>query len=97
MLFSKSSGRGEAFRTLRASIHPLMYLVANQSLQKDIKTEKYKFRGGPPKTCKIDEVIEPEEFHALFESKLPMGVLIQPTPDNKPNSSVTIIRYVSVC
>ncbi|KAI5116284.1 hypothetical protein M0805_009935 [Coniferiporia weirii] len=58
------------------------------SLQKEVKTEKYKFRGGGDrKVCKIDEVIEVDEFHAIFDGK---GTLTQPTPMNKPTSTVTI-------
>lgn len=62
---------------------------------------------------KVDEILEPEEFDAIFRGKvfpscpsafairtlnsskfLVQGILIQPTPTNKPNSSVTIITYV---
>ncbi|KAH8118707.1 hypothetical protein DFH11DRAFT_1540827 [Phellopilus nigrolimitatus] len=60
------------------------------SLQKEVKTEKYKFRGGDPKECKIDEIIEVDDFHAIFDGK---GVLIQPTPTNKPTSTVTIKEF----
>ncbi|PAV21319.1 hypothetical protein PNOK_0394600 [Pyrrhoderma noxium] len=42
--------------------------------------------------CKIDEIIEPAEFDAIFKNK---GLLIQPTPYNKPTSTVTIIEFHS--
>ena len=51
-----------------------------------------KFQGAP-RTIKIDEVLEPDEFQSIFGGK---GTLIQPRPDNKPKSTVTIIEYVSL-
>ena len=66
---------------------------ASASLQREVKTEKYKFRGGEPKVCRIEEVIEEAEFHAIFDDK---GLQTQPTPSNKPTSTVTIKEFVSV-
>ncbi|THH11914.1 hypothetical protein EW145_g342 [Phellinidium pouzarii] len=46
------------------------------------------------KKVDIDEVVEAEdsEFHAIFDGK---GILIQPTPTNKPTSTVTIKEYTA--
>lgn len=63
------------------------------SLQKEVKTDKYKFRGEAPKSARIEEVIEEEEFHAIFDGK---GIQIQPTPDNKPSSTVIIKDFVGL-
>lgn len=68
----------------------LLNVLAYSSLKKECKSPSVKFQGSP-KTIKFDEVLEKTEFQALFMGK---GTLIQPTPDNKPGSSVTIIRYV---
>ena len=51
-----------------------------------------KFQGAP-RTIKIDEVLEPDEFQSIFGGK---GTLIQPRPDNKPKSTVTVVEYVSL-
>ena len=59
-------------------------------LKKECKSDNVKFQGSP-KTIKIDEVWEQSEFEAIFSGK---GTLIQPTPDNKPKSTVTIIYFV---
>ncbi|GBE80398.1 hypothetical protein SCP_0301130 [Sparassis crispa] len=48
---------------------------------------------GAPKTIKIEEVFELEEFNAIFTGK---GRLIQPTPENKPKSTMTIMNFVQV-
>ncbi|KAJ7160524.1 hypothetical protein C8R43DRAFT_1063769 [Mycena crocata] len=60
-------------------------------LKKECKAEGVKFQGSP-KTIKLDEVLEPAEFEALFGGK---GRLIQPTPQNKPKSAVTIIEFTT--
>jgi len=64
-----------------------------QRLKKECKTAECKFQGST-KTVKMDEVFEKEEFDALFKDS-GHGTLVQPTPDNKPNSTVTIINFVS--
>lgn len=46
---------------------------------------------GMSKTIKLEEVLENDEFQAIFGGK---GVLLQPTPENKPKSTVTIIEFV---
>ncbi|KAF9007855.1 hypothetical protein BDQ17DRAFT_1350092 [Cyathus striatus] len=43
-----------------------------------------------PKTVKFDEVFEHSEFENIFNGK---GVVTQPTPTNKPKSTVTIIEF----
>ena len=48
-----------------------------------------KFQGSD-KSVKFDEVLEKAEFDALFKGH---GTLIQPTPHNKPKSTVTIIEF----
>ncbi|KAL6298791.1 hypothetical protein BKA93DRAFT_830424 [Sparassis latifolia] len=48
---------------------------------------------GTPKMIKIEEVFELEEFNKIFMGK---GRLIQPTPENKPKSTVTIMDFVQV-
>ncbi|KAI1797210.1 hypothetical protein LXA43DRAFT_402133 [Ganoderma leucocontextum] len=60
-------------------------------LKKECKTEKCKFQGGS-KSIRIEEIMEYPEFEAIFMGK---GVLVQPTPTNKPKSTVTIIEYRS--
>jgi hypothetical protein len=60
-------------------------------LKKECKSDSLKFQGSP-KTIKFDEVLEQSEFETLFGGK---GVLVQPTPQNKPKSTVTIIEFVS--
>ncbi|EDR00684.1 uncharacterized protein LACBIDRAFT_333918 [Laccaria bicolor S238N-H82] len=58
-------------------------------LKKECKSDGLKFQGSP-KTIKIDEVWEQSEFEAIFSGQ---GTLIQPTPNNKPKSTVTIIHF----
>lgn len=60
-------------------------------LKKECKNESVKFQGSS-KTIKFDEVLEYDEFQSIFGGK---GTLIQPTPENKPKSTVTIIEFVS--
>ena len=60
------------------------------SLKKECKSEKVKFQG-IPRSVRIEEILEYADFEAIFMGK---GVLIQPTPSNKPKSSVTIIEFV---
>lgn len=60
------------------------------SLKKECKNEKCKFQGSS-KSIRIEEIMEYPEFEAIFMGK---GVLVQPTPTNKPKSTVTIIEYV---
>ncbi|PIL35662.1 hypothetical protein GSI_02392 [Ganoderma sinense ZZ0214-1] len=60
-------------------------------LKKECKSEKCKFQGSP-KSIRIEEIMEYPEFEAIFMGK---GTLIQPTPTNKPKSTVTIIEYRS--
>jgi hypothetical protein len=59
-------------------------------LKKECKKDTCKFQGSP-KTIKIEEVLQTAEFEAMFGGK---GNLIQPTPTNKPKSTVTIIEFV---
>jgi hypothetical protein len=59
-------------------------------LKKECKKDTCKFQGSP-KTIKIDEVLQTAEFEGMFGGK---GTLIQPTPTNKPKSTVTIIDFV---
>ena len=66
------------------------WLIARGRLKKECKSDSVKFQGAP-RTIKIDEVLEPDEFQSIFGGK---GTLIQPRPDNKPKSTVTIIEYV---
>ncbi|KAF7340480.1 hypothetical protein MVEN_01968300 [Mycena venus] len=58
-------------------------------LKKECKSDSVKFQGSV-KTIKFDEVLEQAEFDALFGGK---GHLVQPTPQNKPKSTVTIIEF----
>ncbi|TFY67070.1 hypothetical protein EVJ58_g1856 [Rhodofomes roseus] len=58
-------------------------------LKKECKSESVKFQG-TSKTIKFDEVLEYDEFQTIFGGK---GTLIQPTPENKPKSTVTIIEF----
>jgi len=60
-----------------------------ERLRKECKSDTVKFQGSP-KTIKFDEVYEQGDFELLFGGK---GLLIQPTPDNKPKSTVTIIHF----
>lgn len=60
-------------------------------MKKECKADGVKFQGGS-KTIKFDEVFEVAEFESLFNGK---GLLIQPTPTNKPKSTVTIMHFVS--
>ena len=59
-------------------------------LKKECKSDTVKLQGAP-KTIKFEEVFEPDEFQSIFGGK---GTLIQPRPDNKPRSIVTIIECV---
>jgi hypothetical protein len=59
-------------------------------LKKECKSDTVKFQGSS-KTIKFDEVYEQGEFELLYGGK---GLLIQPTPQNKPKSAVTIIHFV---
>lgn len=61
-------------------------------MKKECKSDDCKFQGDS-KTIKLDEVLEPSEFEAIFGGK---GLLIQPTPNNKPRSTVTIIEFVGI-
>ncbi|KAK0506477.1 hypothetical protein EDD18DRAFT_1304918 [Armillaria luteobubalina] len=58
-------------------------------IKKDCKSDTVKFQG-TSKTIKCDEIFEQAEFEGIFGGK---GVLIQPTPQNKPKSGVTIIHF----
>ncbi|KAJ7030200.1 hypothetical protein C8F04DRAFT_1222440 [Mycena alexandri] len=58
-------------------------------LKKECKSDSVKFQGSL-KTIKFDEVLEQAEFETLFGGK---GHLVQPTPQNKPKSVVTIIAF----
>ncbi|KAF9466998.1 hypothetical protein BDZ94DRAFT_1250277 [Collybia nuda] len=58
-------------------------------LKKECKADGVKFQG-LPKTIKFDELYEQPVFEALFSGK---GILIQPTPENKPKSAVTIMYF----
>lgn len=69
-----------------------MCLTAILDRLKECKNDSVKFQGAP-KTVKFEEVLEADEFHSIFGDK---GTLIQPRPDNKPKSTVTIIEYVSL-
>jgi hypothetical protein len=61
-------------------------------VKKECKSDTVKFQGShKSKTIKFDEVYEQGEFELLFGGK---GILIQPTPQNKPKSAVTIIHFV---
>jgi hypothetical protein len=59
-------------------------------LKKECKSDAVKFQGSV-KSIKFDEVLEQTEFETLFGGK---GRLVQPTPQNKPKSIVTIIELV---
>jgi len=71
------------------SVLPLTPLLLR--LKKECKSDAVKFQGSR-KTIKFDELLEKAEFDAIFLGK---GRLIQPTPQNKPKSTVTIIEYVT--
>ncbi|KZV68110.1 hypothetical protein PENSPDRAFT_634911 [Peniophora sp. CONT] len=58
-------------------------------LKKECKSADVKFQGSD-KSVKFDEVLEKPEFDTLFKGR---GTLIQPTPENKPKSTVTIIDF----
>ncbi|KAJ6568968.1 hypothetical protein B0H19DRAFT_1256659 [Mycena capillaripes] len=60
-------------------------------LKKECKSDSLKFQGSV-KSIKFDEVLELAEFETLFGGK---GHLVQPTPQNKPKSTVTIIEFNS--
>ncbi|EIN08891.1 hypothetical protein PUNSTDRAFT_86963 [Punctularia strigosozonata HHB-11173 SS5] len=63
------------------------------TLKKGCKSDTCKFQGSP-KTVKVDDVIDYDDFQAIFRPG-EIGTLIQPTPENKPKSTVTIIHYNS--
>ncbi|TFK66257.1 hypothetical protein BDN72DRAFT_800247 [Pluteus cervinus] len=58
-------------------------------LKKECKSDSVKFQGSG-KTIKFDEVFEQTDFENLFGGR---GFLVQPTPENKPTSTVTIIVF----
>ncbi|KAL8277328.1 hypothetical protein RQP46_010281 [Phenoliferia psychrophenolica] len=58
------------------------------SLKKGIKAEKWQ---GLDKVIKIDEILEVHEFAEIFGKS--GGKLVQPTPQNKPTSTVTIMTF----
>jgi hypothetical protein len=63
-------------------------------LKKEAKNENIKFQNAyGSKVVKIDEPITQEMFDTIFKGK---GVLIQPTPENKPKSKVIIMRFVNI-
>lgn len=76
--------------TVHGSFSPLFSIHTSSRLKKECKSETVKFQGSP-KAIKFDEVYEQGEFEVLFGGK---GLLIQPTPQNKPKSAVTIIHFV---
>jgi hypothetical protein len=61
-------------------------------LKKECKADACKFQGSV-KTIKVDDVIDHEDFQAIFRPG-ETGHLIQPTAENKPKSTVTIVEYV---
>lgn len=65
-------------------------LMGISRLKKECKADGVKFQGSS-KTIKFDEVFEHSEFESLFGGK---GYLVQPRPDNKPKSTVTIQTFV---
>ncbi|KAL5530067.1 hypothetical protein ACEPAF_6324 [Sanghuangporus sanghuang] len=89
---TSTSGKSGRFNTDPKKIDAIIKKIWS-SLQKEVKTEKYKFRGGPPKTCRIEEVIEEDEFFEIFTGRPDYAGVIQPRPDNKPGSSVHIYEY----
>ncbi|KAL5507898.1 hypothetical protein ACEPAH_5516 [Sanghuangporus vaninii] len=89
---TSTSGKSGRFNTDPKKIDAIIKKIWS-SLQKEVKTEKYKFRGGPPKTCRIEEVIEEDEFFEIFTGRPDYVGMIQPRPDNKPGSSVHIYEY----
>ncbi|KAF7979017.1 hypothetical protein HWV62_43989 [Athelia sp. TMB] len=58
-------------------------------MKKECNLDTCKFQGST-KTIKIDDVLEVAEFESMFSGK---GTQIQPTPNNKPKSTVTIISF----
>jgi hypothetical protein len=64
----------------------------SRRLKKDCKTDANKFQGSP-KTIKVDDAMDLEDFKLVFKPG-EIGDLIQPTPENKPNSTVWMIGYV---
>ncbi|KAL5487685.1 hypothetical protein ACEPAI_5793 [Sanghuangporus weigelae] len=89
---TSTSGKSGKFNTDPKKIDAIIKKIWS-SLQKEVKTEKYKFRGGPSKTCRIEEVIEEDEFFEIFMGRPDYIGVIQPRPDNKPGSSVHIYEY----
>ncbi len=79
----------------RAFIVNIRTHVCRFRLQKEIKTDAYKFRHDcKPKTIRFEEVIEESEFKRIFVLCNPRGRIVQPRADNKPNSTVWIVEYV---
>ncbi|KAH9924319.1 uncharacterized protein BXZ73DRAFT_103608 [Epithele typhae] len=75
-------------KKLKAQIKKLF-----DGLKKQCKSADCKFQGSR-KSVKLDEVLEKDEFDAIFKTgDGELGTLIQPTPTNKPTSTVTIIEY----
>lgn len=72
---------------------PILYFRSLR-LKKDLKSDDIKFKAGHSvHTIKSDFVMAKSEFDSVFGGK---GLLIQPTPTNKPNSTVTIMLFVSI-
>lgn len=86
----RCKSRRSLIGTLSSRIEFLPLSDLTRRLKKECKSDGLKFQGSP-KTIKIDEVWEQSEFEAIFSGQ---GTLIQPTPNNKPKSTVTIIHFV---
>lgn len=85
----RCKSRRSLIGTLSSRIEFLPLSDLTRRLKKECKSDGLKFQGSP-KTIKIDEVWEQSEFEAIFSGQ---GTLIQPTPNNKPKSTVTIIHF----
>ncbi|KAJ7259880.1 hypothetical protein C8J57DRAFT_1720404 [Mycena rebaudengoi] len=85
-LIPASTAGRQSFILLSKRSRPLAYV---HRLKKECKSDAVKFQGGP-KSIKFEEVLEQSEFEGLFAGK---GRLVQPTPANKPKSTVTIIEF----
>eukprot|EP00026_Physarum_polycephalum_P002696 Phypoly_transcript_02704.p1 GENE.Phypoly_transcript_02704~~Phypoly_transcript_02704.p1 ORF type:complete len:678 (+),score=140.60 Phypoly_transcript_02704:127-2160(+) len=81
-----------ADKKLKKSLEPqrLFKKWANQVTRKIKGAKFFEAFGVPTAPVVIEEACTKEMFDACFETK---GRLIQPTPDNKPYSTVTIRRY----
>ncbi|KAF8970487.1 hypothetical protein BDZ97DRAFT_2071910 [Flammula alnicola] len=86
---SASSEAGPSSTKAEEKKHKMQVKKIFDQLKKECKSDNVKFQGSP-KTIKFDEIWEQADFEALFKGK---GVLIQPTPENKPKSAVTIIQF----